>query len=844
MKQCDTRLSSLLLGPLLCLSLILFAAPPAQGAGAPEIDASVQRAVDYLYSIQKDGLWEIATKQDCFGVYDKAGAHYGGLTALATYALLSAGESPVSPKLAKAIQFLKGLQTRSIYVLGIRAQIWAHLPQNEMTRALIARDTRQITEAMSTDGEGTGMFHYPSGYTGVNMHAIDHSISQYGVLGLWAGVQNGEEVPGAVWTLMNRAWRGQQDPSGGWCYVPGDPFNGEGDVTFSMTCAGVASLLIISDYLETEFTQAHADPNIDAGLKWLADNFSRLSQDGIRDSNTRYYSLYGIERIGVAGGYKYFGNINWFTYGTDFLLRTQNSDGSWGVPWDVFSYNLGNIPDTCFGILFFVHGRAPVVMNKLSYTNTQTKETFLWNERPRDVANLVRWVGKEIEAPLNWHVVTLDAPMAELHDAHILYLSGSKPLALSDDDVAKLRQFVQGGGMILANANSASRGFGMSARKLAEKMFPLYEFRELPADHPIYVNQQFPRDTFKTKPSVLGQSNGVRELFLIIPENDASRAWQTHTVHSDLFSLGADIIQYATDRKGLNEGSTHGRYASDPLATEVVERDANIQATRSFSIARLHYEGNWDPEPGGWPRLAAILHNQFKLDMKVEQVNLGDQSLGAAPPPAFVRSPADLRKAALKRISSDDLMATNGDQEQLNALIDKQSKLILAEDAAAHPVAPLQFHLAHLTGTARFHLTDAQRQEIKNFIGNGGTLVVDAAGGSAEFSAAAEQELSAIFGDDAVKAALATPLSPSDPLYRMPSAPIDTISYRTFARAQLGTLKSPRLCGIMQNGRVVAYYSREDLSAGIVGEEIDGIYGYSPATATAILRNIVLSVNK
>ena len=55
-----------------------------------------------------------------------------------------------------------------------------------------------------------------------------------------------------------------------------------------------------------------------------------------------------------------------------------------------------------------------------------------------------------------------------------------------------------------------------------------------------------------------------------------------------------------------------------------------------------------------------------------------------------------------------------------------------------------------------------------------------------------------------------------------------------------GKLNEPRLRGITQNGRVAVFYSREDLSAGLVGEPVDGIIGYTPATATAIMRNILL----
>jgi len=37
-------------------------------------------------------------------------------------------------------------------------------------------------------------------------------------------------------------------------------------------------------------------------------------------------------------------------------------------------------------------------------------------------------------------------------------------------------------------------------------------------------------------------------------------------------------------------------------------------------------------------------------------------------------------------------------------------------------------------------------------------------------------------------------------------------------------------------------YSREDLSVGLVGQAVDGIVGYSPATATSLMTRILNSV--
>jgi hypothetical protein len=96
-----------------------------------------------------------------------------------------------------------------------------------------------------------------------------------------------------------------------------------------------------------------------------------------------------------------------------------------------------------------------------------------------------------------------------------------------------------------------------------------------------------------------------------------------------------------------------------------------------------------------------------------------------------------------------------------------------------------------------------------------------------------------MFGADAAK--LAAPLPPFNSLYALPAAPIREVSYRTFARTAIaGDLKSPRVRGIEHGGRTAVFFSREDLTAGMVGQPVDGIIGYIPESATAIMRNILL----
>ena len=52
-----------------------------------------------------------------------------------------------------------------------------------------------------------------------------------------------------------------------------------------------------------------------------------------------------------------------------------------------------------------------------------------------------------------------------------------------------------------------------------------------------------------------------------------------------------------------------------------------MKPEKTVKLARLEYVGSWDPEPGGWKRLAAVMHNQNKIDLQVDHVKLGEGKL-------------------------------------------------------------------------------------------------------------------------------------------------------------------------------------------------------------------------
>jgi len=714
---------------------------------ASRVGLVLEKAQIYLLSQERGGNWEVVPSPTGQR-WEESGGQWGGRTALVTYALLANGVSPRDAHIQSAIHFLKGAQLRGVYAIGLRSLVWNLLkheviparPGELPLRQCILRDRDLLLYGMKKGGGGAdGMFDYLADGTPAGRY--DHSASQYGVLGLWACEEAGAEISDTNWLRIGNAWRRDQLSDGAWAYqqVPG---NGHLEsVTF--TAAGIASLFISDDYLQGGF-----DPEAQRGVQWLSDHFGGVFNS---QSDRLCYALYGVERAALASGMKNFGGVDWYETGMRRLVGMQRADGSWDC-------GDGPVADTAFATLFLVRGRQPVVMNKLDYRADPSDQQ--WNRRPRDVAHFAHWMSAVIEAKndLLWQVVT---PAANWNDSRLLYICGDGPFTLDAATGAKLKEFVDRGGLVLCSADGGSAAFCASVENLGARLFGR-SFRALPADHPIFCDEAFPSARWRQLPRVLGVSNGDRELMLLVPDADLSYAWQTR---SDIrrrmqYELAADVVLYASGRESL----------ADSNETAVAAPLPDRHPPRTIRIARLRYDGAWDPEPGGWEELAAKMHNDNVADLQVDAVVLGAGQLNAA-----------------------------------------------------------KYPVAHLTGNAPFQWTAAQRQELSHYVASGGTLIVDAAGGSSDFAASAKAQLQATFH---------SPLIAADSA--MFSRMWPPVRYTLFARQNNRAATGLQIQAMRIGGREAVFFSDEDLSAGLLGQPVDGIIGYDPPTAIALMERMIL----
>lgn len=581
---------------LTALALLTSSASAAPAGGNKEfsdaaVAASIKRAQKFLFSKQgPNGDW---------GVFNlgKDRTYTDGPTALAVYALLASGVSAADPRIVKSLDWMATVKTDLTYSLGLRCNVW--YLANKETHNRYVRQLRQDVKLLLY-GSHSGGYDYHSTPSQSGGGRTDNSNSQYGVLGAWAAALAGEEIPSGYWKLVLAHWNKCQGQDGGWGY------SGRGASTATMTAGGIATLFVCFDNLfYSKFTRCKVDfdlKQLDKGLEWMNQNFTKVinasDKDAILGHGDSYYFLYGMERVGLACGYKYFGTADWYKLGAQRMLAQQRGNGSWAG-------QRGEIVSTAFATLFLARGQHAIAMNKLEFDGD-------WNNRPRDLAQLTRWISGAFERTLNWQVINLKVPVEQWHDAPILYLSASDAPKFTDKHLKMLKRYIDQGGTILSATECRGGGFQKGIREVYKKILPDYPLTPMPSDHAIYTTQ------FKLKgnPPLFMIHNGIRPLVLH-SDVDLPKSWQVRNTAfgKDYFEIAANALMYVTDMGQLrNRGVSHWPERPTRKPGDTVK------------IARVSYKGNWNPEPAAFERFGMLMTQRTGLKMETEAVPI--ESLG------------------------------------------------------------------------------------------------------------------------------------------------------------------------------------------------------------------------
>lgn len=574
------------------ISLLLFATNTRAGDLTPEelTDDHLQSAItalgDALHAQRKaETHWDPRSWDSS---RDGSETQKGGYTALATLALLYAGESYQSPRLRDAVDWLATNDLEGTYAMSVRTSLWARLPDRFRTN--LDADADWLKKSFSPAARGWDYDFDP------DTIAKDNSIRQFGALALWDAARRGVSVDDRMWAQLEDAFVDSQLPDGGWNYRE-DGQSARG----SMTCAGLATLFITQDLLHARDSvklRRRGEPKpyeaaIARGLEWMDREF--LADDNPGSYRYFFYYAWGVERVGLASGRRDFGGVDWYrACGAEVLNRLGEWDRETGA-YTVYDKLRGRSngrsispSDLSFALLFLSRGRFPVGLNKFDLG-----PDVAWNNRPRDVANLAAHLSSTTENEINWQLVrATDAPESWL-DAPLLILASHEAIAEDPARDAAIRRYLDLGGLLFATNDGSARAFPRSIEELGTRLYPGLEWRTLPEDHHAYTIY---RDANGRRAKLRGLSNGVRELIVLAPRGDYGAIYQGGAGRNDTpLAVAENLFLYASEKGRLRPR----------LAPHVESFDAAPAGGTPLVLAHARYEGSWNPEPLALTRFAA-----------------------------------------------------------------------------------------------------------------------------------------------------------------------------------------------------------------------------------------------
>jgi hypothetical protein len=755
----------------------LRAQPPAGPVTAEQVRNSIRQGRQFLLGQQRaNGQWS-----------DTAD-YPGGITALCTLALLTAGEEPTNPQVAKSLAFLRKLEPEKTYTVALQTMVLcAAMPEQDL--ALIQKNVRFLSQTQISQGPRTGAWSYPHG----DNVGGDNSNSQFAVLALHEAERVGAKVDPQVWRRAADYWRRVQNPDGSWGYTPENPGSG------SMTCAGIGAWIISSEKVAppaAEIVGESArcclppteDDVLQRALVWMSHNFSvRRNPNQISSSlQWHYYYLYGLERVGRLSARRFIGDHDWYREGAEFLISQQEPFSHF---WEGRLHSESNRDvATSLALLFLSKGRWPVLIAKVKH-----EPDLDWNNHPTDLANLTAFVEKQWGLDLTWQVVDGDAASVEdLLQSPVLFLSGSKQTGLDNLD-KKMRDYLDRGGFLFAEACCGDGAdFQASLRKFLDRVFPEgeYKLRVAEPSHPIWRIDKLVRPDSPYVGRLWTVEYGCRTC-VVFSEVDLSCYWELYGRGrlgdvpelvkqriDDAMTIGLNVLAYATNREPKGKEYSFA-------ATDAPNLDA-IGSRGTIRIAKLIHGGGCNDAPGALVNLLrAAAQGEAKLQIAANQF--------------------DLR--------------------------------------ASDPNLP-KFHMAFMHGRHDFRFTPEERQNLRLYLERGGLLFADSICASKEFADAFRRELAQVLPDHKLER---IPLE--HPLFTDAAGGfnIREVSRREPApggddqpiRSRVQRI-APDLEGIEINGRLAVIFSPYDISCALEQHEALQCRGYTREDAARIGLNVLL----
>jgi hypothetical protein len=772
----------LLAAAVLIAQIVPHAAPVVAQEPASITAEQVQTAI-------RQGCEYLLSKQSRQGTWDDMVEYPGGVTALCTLALLNSGIQPQHPKVQKALDYLRGLRLDKTYTVSLQTMaLAAGEPRRDLP--IIQANANWLSRVQITQGDRAGSWSY--GEAGII--AGDNSNTQFAVLGLHEAERVGAKVDDKVWRLAADYYKRVQNPDGSWGYQP--ELNGSG----SMTSAGIGAWVIcmqrVADptaRVDGNAAQCCLPPTEDdvltRALFWMGRNFSVRRNPGAGSSGGLWhlYYLYGLERVGRLTANRFLGEHDWYREGAELLVSQQD-------PFSHHWQGRGHAEDnpqiaTALALLFLSKGRRPILIAKLRHGPGED-----WNNHRTDMANITEICEKQWGLDLTWQVINPQAAQVEdLLQAPVLFLSGSKRPDLAGLET-KMRDYIDRGGFLFAEACCVDgSGFNAGFREFLDRVFPEgeYKLRRAGPEHPLWRIDRVVRPESPYVGRLWTVEYGCRTC-VVFSEVDLSCYWELYG-HGKTTKLPEPVKLRVEDATSVGLNVLAYATNREPKGKEqsfLAIDAANLDGLASrgvLRIAKLLHGGGCNDAPGALVNLLRIAsQGDLKLSVSTTQFDL----------------------------------------------------------AASDPALAKQFTFAFMHGRHDFRFTPAERENLRNWLANGGTLFADAICSSKEFATAFRRELALVLPNDKLQ-----PVPAEHPIFTDAAGGYDIrqVERREPASDQPGQpMRSrlervaPELEGVTIDGRLAVIFSPYDISCALEQHEALQCRGYTRADAAKIGLNVLM----
>lgn len=174
-----------------------------------------------------------------------------------------------------------------------------------------------------------------------------------------------------------------------------------------------------------------------------------------------------------------------------------------------------------------------------------------WYNDPSAEVNLLNFIQQNTNINVDARYLFVDISSDEIYSYPFLFMTGHGNVVFSDDDVRRLRTYLENGGFLYIDDDY---GLDKAIRREMKKVFPERDFIELPFSHPVYnIVYRFEGGVPKThkhdekSPQGFGIFVGQRLAVYYTYESNPSDGWADADVHNNPPEVRDEALKFGTN---------------------------------------------------------------------------------------------------------------------------------------------------------------------------------------------------------------------------------------------------------------------------------------------------------